>query len=70
MKIDLSKLMELRKKLGLTRKEFADTVGKGCIEHTVYRWEKGITKKPLPVYQESLEKFYKKNSYLLDPETE
>ena len=69
MKIDLSRLMELRKKLGLTRKEFAETIGKGCIEHTVYRWEMGITKKPLPVYQEALEKFIKKNAYLLDLKT-
>ncbi len=69
MKIDLSRLMEIRKRLGLTRKEFAETIGRGCIEYTVYRWEKGLTKKPLPVYQESLEKFIKKNSYLLNPET-
>ena len=59
MKIDLSKLREYREKVGMTRKEFAETVGQGCIELTVVRWENGTTKKPLKIYRKSLEKFYK-----------
>ena len=59
MKMDLSKLRELREKAEMTRKEFAETVGQGCIELTVIRWENGTTKRPLPIYRKSLEKFYK-----------
>ena len=39
MDIDLSKLKELRKKAGLTRKDLADKIG--CREHTIVRWENG-----------------------------
>ena len=59
MEIDLTKLKELRIRAGLTRKEFAETVGEGCLELTVYRWETGKIKKPIPVYQKALVKFYK-----------
>lgn len=59
MEIDLSKLKELRIRAGLTRKEFAETIGQGCLELTVYRWETGKIKKPIPVYQKALVKFYK-----------
>ena len=57
MKIDLSRLRELRIKAGLTRRELADKIG--CREHTVVRWELGTSKKPMPPYQKSLEEFYK-----------
>lgn len=67
MRIDLSRLRELREAVGLTRKEFADSVGMGCIEHTIFRWETGKTKKPLPVYRKALEKFYKKHAHVLNP---
>ena len=60
MKIDLKKLRELREKAGLTRKEFAEKVGQGCLELTVYRWETGKTKKPIPPYRKALEDFYRK----------
>ena len=57
--IDLSKLKELRLKAQMTREEFAKSVGQGCKEITVYRWETGRVKKPLQVYLKSLENFYK-----------
>ena len=57
--IDLTKLKGLRIKAEMTRKEFAETVGKGCLEITVYRWETGKIKKPIPVYLRELVKFYK-----------
>ncbi|MCK4445679.1 MAG: helix-turn-helix domain-containing protein [Candidatus Marinimicrobia bacterium] len=60
MEIDLTKLKELRIKAEMTRKEFAESVGQDCRELTVYRWETGKTKKPIPVYLKSLENFYKK----------
>lgn len=60
MEIDLTKLRELREKAGMTRKEFAETIGLGCIELTVLRWEMGRIKKPLPPYRKALEDFYKK----------
>ena len=60
MTIDLTKLKELRLKADMTREEFARTVGQNCKEITVYRWETGKTKKPIPVYLKSLENFYKK----------
>ena len=60
MIIDLNKLKELRLKAEMTREEFARTVGQGCKEITVYRWETGKVKRPLPIYLKSLEKFYKK----------
>lgn len=60
MEIDLAKLEKLRKKAKMTRKEFAESVGQDCRELTVYRWETGKTKKPIPVYLKSLVKFYKK----------
>jgi transcriptional regulator with XRE-family HTH domain len=56
MKIDLTKLRELREKAGLTRREFADRIG--CRELTIIRWESGNSKKPLPPYRQALEKFY------------
>ena len=59
MPIDLTKLKELRIKAKMTRKEFAETIGQGCLELTVYRWETGKIKKPIPVYQKALVKFYK-----------
>ena len=59
MPIDLTKLKELRIKAEMTRKEFAETIGQGCLELTVYRWETGKIKKPIPVYQKALVKFYK-----------
>jgi transcriptional regulator with XRE-family HTH domain len=65
MEIDLSRLRELREAIGLTRKEFADSIGLGCIEHTVFRWETGKTKKPLPVYRKALEKFFKRYAHIL-----
>ena len=60
MTVDLSKLKELRLKAEMTREEFASSVGQGCKEITVYRWETGKIKKPIPVYLRSLENFYKK----------
>ena len=60
MIIDLNKLKELRLKAEMTREEFARTVGRGCKEITVYRWETGKVKRPLPIYLKSLENFYKK----------
>ena len=65
MEIDLSRLRELREALKLTRKEFADSIGLGCIEHTVFRWETGKTKKPLPIYRKALEKFFRKHAHIL-----
>ena len=59
MKIDLSRLRELRGKAELTRRELADMIG--CREFTIYRWEKGETQSPLPVYREALSNFYKEN---------
>jgi len=59
MTIDLDKLKELRLKAEMTREEFARSVGQGCKEITVYRWETGKTKRPLPIYLRSLEIFYK-----------
>ena len=56
MKIDLSRLRELREKAELTRRELADIIG--CREHTIIRWELGTTKKPLPIYQKALAGFY------------
>jgi DNA-binding XRE family transcriptional regulator len=56
MDIDLSKLKELRKKAGLTRRDLADKIG--CREHTIVRWENGENKKPLSPYRKELEKFY------------
>lgn len=58
MKIDLSKLRELREKAQLTRRDLADDIG--CREHTIIRWETGKTKNPLPVYKKALLDFYKK----------
>ena len=59
MKIDLSRLRELREKAELTRRELADIIG--CREHTIIRWELGTTKKPLPIFKEALISFYKEN---------
>jgi len=59
MKIDLSKLRELREKAELTRIELADKIG--CREFTIVRWENGETKRPLPIYQKALSDFYKEN---------
>ena len=56
MKIDLSRLRELREKLGLSRIELADRIG--CREYTIIRWENGKIKRPLPVYQKALAEFY------------
>jgi len=56
VKIDLSKLRELREKAGLTRRELAGRIG--CIELTILRWENGGSKKPLYPYRKELEKFY------------
>lgn len=56
MRIDLTKLRELRKKAGLTRVELADRIG--CREHTIVRWEIGETKNPLPIYKKALANFY------------
>jgi DNA-binding XRE family transcriptional regulator len=56
MDIDLSKLKELRKKAGLTRRDLADKIG--CREHTIVRWENGENKKPLSPYRKELEKFF------------
>ena len=56
MKIDLSKLKELRKRAGMTRRELADRIG--CREHSVVRWELGHIKKPLSPYRKALEDFY------------
>ena len=60
MPIDLTKLKELRLKAEMTREEFARTVGQNCKEITVYRWETGKVKRPLPIYLKSLVNFYKK----------
>jgi len=57
MKIDLTKLRELREKANLTRREFADKIG--CREHTIVRWENGETINPLPIYKKALINFYK-----------
>ncbi len=57
MKIDLSRLRELREKEGLSRIELAKKIG--CREYTIYRWEEGKTQRPLPIYREALSKFYK-----------
>lgn len=65
MRIDLSRLKELRLAVGLTKKELADIID--CIENTISRWENGITKKPLRIYQKELEKFYKKHAQVLNP---
>lgn len=59
MLIDLTKLKGLRIKAEMTRKEFAESVGQGCLELTVYRWETGKIKKPIPVYLRELVRFYK-----------
>ena len=59
MKIDLSKLRKLREKAELTRRELADRIG--CREFTIVRWEKGKTKRPLPIYQKALFAFYEEN---------
>ena len=59
MKIDLSKLRELREKAELTRRELADRIG--CREFTIYRWENDKTQRPLPIYQKALSDFYKEN---------
>jgi DNA-binding XRE family transcriptional regulator len=56
MRIDLTKLKELREKAELTRVELADRIG--CREHTIFRWEKGKTKNPLPIYKKALVNFY------------
>lgn len=56
MKIDLTKLKNLRKKAGLSRIELANKIG--CREHTIIRWEMGTSKKPLSPYLKELEKFY------------
>lgn len=56
MRLDLSKLRELREKAGLTRIEFAKRIG--CREMAIIRWENGSVKEPLPPYREKLEKFY------------
>ena len=57
MRIDLTKLRELREKAELTRVELADRIG--CREHTIVRWEIGKTKNPLPIYKRALVNFYK-----------
>ena len=57
MKVDLSKLRELREKAELTRVELADRIG--CREYTIVRWEIGKTKNPLPIYKKALINFYK-----------
>ena len=57
MKIDLSRLRELRIKAGLTRRELADKIG--CKEFSIIRWETGKVKKPLTPYVKALEVFYK-----------
>jgi len=57
MKIDLTKLRELREKAGLTRAELA--IKLDCREHTIVRWEIGKTKNPLPIYKKALINFYK-----------
>ena len=59
MKIDLSRLRELREKAELTRRELADIIG--CREFTIFRWEEGKTQRPLPIYQKALFNFYKEN---------
>ena len=59
MRIDLTKLRELREKAGLTRVELADKIG--CREHTIVRWEIGETKNPLPIYKKALVGFYAEN---------
>jgi len=64
MKIDLTKLREIREALKLTRKELAEEIG--CIENTISRWENGTTEKPLGIYRKSLEKFYEKYSLILN----
>jgi len=56
LKIDLSKLRELREEAGFTRKELSNIIG--CTELTLLRWESGRIKKPLLPYRERLEKFY------------
>jgi len=56
MKIDLSRLRELREKAGLTRIALAKRIG--CREMAIIRWETGKVKDPLPPYLEKLEKFY------------
>lgn len=65
MRIDLSRLRELRLAVGLTKKEFSDVIG--CIENTISRWENGTTKKPLRIYLKELEKFFRKHAYVLNP---
>lgn len=60
MKIDLTKLRELRTKAGLTRRELADKIG--CKEFSIIRWETGKVSKPLPPYLKELEKFYSEMS--------
>ena len=56
MKIDLTRLRELREKAELTRLELANRIE--CREHTIFRWETGKTKNPLPVYRKALVNFY------------
>ena len=56
MKIDLSRLKELREKAGLTRIELAVKIG--CRELTITRWENGKSVRPMPPYLKELEKFY------------
>jgi len=56
MEIDLTKLRELRKKAGLTRRELADKIG--CKEFSIIRWETGKVKKPLTPYAKALKEFY------------
>jgi len=57
MKIDLSRLRELREKAELSRRELADRIG--CREYTIVRWEGGKSKRPLPIFQQALVNFYK-----------
>jgi len=57
MKIDLSKLRELREKAELSRRELADRIG--CREYTIVRWEGGKSKNPLPIFKKALDNFYK-----------
>ena len=59
MKIDLSRLREIREKAELTRRDLADIIG--CREFTIVRWEIGKTKRPLPIYQKALSDFYEEN---------
>lgn len=46
-------IKELRTKLGMTQKEFADKVGTTI--QTISNWENGVFE-PLPVYQKKLER--------------